>query len=240
MKSLPPLTFLSKNTPARTKRGVHLNSSSPCHSWWVDFQGYGDLLWRLIWTCRDHLVVLWYQSAIQYDKDQLLPDGLCWCMQGAPAYRRENIAAVQGFSPIFTSPLLTVVYWILLLHPCMLPRASLRCLSLWDSVPSFLPLGCKLPSPWHPTWAIPLHGKDAWSSAGEDGGHPVTGILALTSDTATVRGRGRHKICNGCRGTSDLTAWKFAVKENLVYSHLTKIRERPIIRVVQALAPNCL
>ena len=69
-------------------------------------------------------MILWSPSAIQYDKDQLLPDGLCRCTQGAPAYRRENIsgcrqrqplhvAAGQGFSPIFTSPF------------CLLPPLSI-------------------------------------------------------------------------------------------------------------------
>lgn len=113
------------------------------------------------------------------------------------------------FSPIFTSPF------------CPLPSLSIANSGLLNSsstplcdaqgklaVPvswrhcSFFPLGCKLPSPWQPTWAIALHGKDAWSSAGKDGGHSVMGILALTSDTATVRGRARHEMRNGCTETS--------------------------------------
>lgn len=165
-------------------------------------------------------MILRYQSAIERDNDQLLPDGLCWCTQGAPACRRQDtsgsrqrqalhFAAVQGFSPICTSPF------------CPLPPLSIANSGLLNSsstplcvaqgklaVPvswrhcSFFPLGCKLPSPWHPTWAIALHGKDAWSSAGKDGGHSVIGILALTSGTATVRGRARHEMCNGCTETS--------------------------------------
>lgn len=209
MKSLPPPAFLSK-TPARTKRGVLLKPPCPLSFLMVDFQGYGDLLRRLIWTCRDHPEILWYQSALQQDKDQLLPAGLlmhpgCSCLQERERGwgQAETTPACRcrpGFPPTFPSP-----FWLL-------PRLSIANCVLLSSSPAPLcvaqdklavpsPLRHRsfpsLPPVWtaFPTRATPLQERCARSSAGKAGGHSTTRILALTSDTATVGGRARQKTC---------------------------------------------
>lgn len=157
----------------------------------------------------------------------------CFCFPG----RDSPCTAVQGSAPISTPlfcplpPVLTALSWILLLHPCVLPRASSQCLFLWDAVASSLSVQTAFPV------ASRLGCPFAQSSAGKDGGHSVT---ELSTDL-------RHCSCQGKSETQGvhwvhraLTACRPAEQENLVYSYLIKIRQTLIIHVVQPLAPNHL
>lgn len=162
------IAFLSKNIPARTKRGVLLNSSplsflmgwvskirrsaleadgnvqrSPCDL----MAPKGNGMTRTSWT------VLMHTGRFHFPRREHL-----WEQQETtPAQQsRASLPSSPLLSASFLpSPMLTVLSWILLLQPCVLPRASSQRLFLWDAVPSSLPVQTAFP--WHPAWSGPLH-----------------------------------------------------------------------------------